>query len=113
MPSVKRGLYGEKLTVDNASLEHLKPHSEGGKTDIANLALASKELNNARGTTPLKEILDWEAAEEYLSQFNFRISGFNGFLYADLVRKTLAELGIEAPKKAKKKKKGNHLDLVG
>ena len=43
MPSVKYGLYGGELNIDNVSLEHLKPHSWGGKTEWGNLALAEKK----------------------------------------------------------------------
>lgn len=94
MPSVEFGLYGEKLTPDNASLEHLIPHSHGGKTDIANLALASKAANSARGSVPLRKVLSWEMLEEYLSQFNFKIKGFHGPTYQNLVRKTCKKLHL-------------------
>lgn len=115
MPQVKRGLYGDILTKDNVSLEHLKPHSEGGKTVLSNLALASKRQNSARGAKPLKEVLNWEMVNEYLSQFNFRIKGFNGPKYADMIRKTVEDLGIINPKKVGKhaKKVGKKLNKVG
>lgn len=31
MPSVTHGIYGGILTKDNITLEHIKPHSKGGK----------------------------------------------------------------------------------
>lgn len=102
MPQVKRGLYGDLLTKDNVSLEHLKPHSEGGKTVLSNLALASKSKNNARGAKPLKDVLNWEMVDEYLSQFNFRIKGFDGNKYAEMIRNTIKELGIINPKEVSK-----------
>lgn len=99
MPSVKRGLYGGLLTVDNTSLEHLKPHSQGGKTEWGNLALAERKRNTARGSKPLANFLSWEMLEKYLAQFNFRISGlFDGFAYQDKIRATCRKLGVKSKK---------------
>lgn len=103
MPSVKRGLYGGKLDVDNASLEHLKPHSQGGKTTWRNLALAERTKNMARGNKPLADFLSWDMLEAYLAQFNFRIAGiFDGFLYQNQIRKTCKELGVQNNRALKK-----------
>ena len=116
MPQVKKGLYGDILTKDNVSLEHLKPHSEGGQTILSNLALASKSKNNARGAKPLKDVLNWEMVDEYLSQFNFRIKGFDGEKYANMIRKTLKELGVTDPKETiidGGKKLGKRLNRMG
>ena len=103
-PSVTRGLYGEPLTPDGASLEHLLCHSNGGKTTYRNLALASKDRNSARGNRPLADFLTWEMLEEYLSQFNFRIRGlFDGYAYQRQLRQTCESLGIKAPEEVKEK----------
>ena len=99
MPSVKYGLYGEPIGPENVSLEHLKPHSWGGKTEYANLALADRTANSARGSRPLAASLSWEMLERYLSQFNFRIRDkFNGYEYQEKVRKTCESLGVLNPK---------------
>lgn len=99
MPSVKYGLYGEKIGPDNVSLEHLKPHSWGGKTEWGNLALADRHANSARGSRPLADALSWDMLEKYLSQFNFRIKNvFNGYEYQDKVRQTCEKLGVTNPK---------------
>ena len=50
---VKYGFYGDKLTQKNVSLEHLKPHSKVGKTELSNLVLASKQKNQAKGNEEL------------------------------------------------------------
>ena len=98
MPSVKYGIYGEKIGPDNVSLEHLKPHSWGGKTELGNLALADRSKNAARGSRPLAEALSWDMLEDYLNQFNFRIKNvFNGYEYQDKVRKTCESLGVHKP----------------
>lgn len=101
MPSVKYGLYGEPIGPENVSLEHLKPHSWGGKTEYGNLALADRHANTARGSRPLADALSWDMLEAYLSQFNFRIKNiFNGYEYQDKVRKTCEHLGVLNPRKA-------------
>ena len=98
MPSVKYGLYGGELNIDNVSLEHLKPHSWGGKTEWGNLALAEKNRNTARGSRPLAEFLSWDMLEKYLSQFNFRIRNvFDGYQYQDKLRATCKKLGVGKP----------------
>lgn len=100
MPSVKFGLYGEPIGPENVSLEHLKPHSWGGKTEYGNLALADRHANTARGSRPLADALSWDMLEAYLSQFNFRIKNvFNGYEYQEKVRKTCEHLGVLNPKK--------------
>lgn len=93
LPSVVRGLYGDTLTLNNVSLEHLKPHSKGGRTILSNLALASQDKNNARGCRPLKEFLTKEMTEKYLKQFeNIKTKDFNGNKYIEMLRKTFEEL---------------------
>ena len=138
MPSVKYGLYGTPINADNVSLEHLKPHSWGGRTEYSNLALADKRTNTARGSRPLADVLSWEMLESYLSQFNFKIKNiFNGYDYQERLRRTCEALGVinpskknrvptaqdaievidELPKKIlrslRNKAKKNNLDLLG
>ena len=95
MPTVTKGLYGNPINKKNVTLEHLQPHSKGGRTDLSNLALVSKEANNARGNKPLNEFLDKEMLESYLAQFNFSLPGkFNGFQYQEMIRKTCEKQGV-------------------
>lgn len=105
LPTVKRGIYGEGININNVSLEHLKPASEGGRSVLSNYALASKEMNNARGTKPLNTILDWSMIKEYLDQFlDVKIPGkFDGNKYIQMIKKTVQELGIEIGRKKGKR----------
>lgn len=92
-PTVTRGLYGGYLTPDNVSLEHITPKSKGGRTELYNLALATKYLNNKRSSKPLKECLTQEQADEYLSQFRgVSLKDFNGDKYAYIVGKKIKRL---------------------
>ena len=110
LPTVKLGLYGGKLTKKNVSLEHLIPVSGGGKTDLSNFALTTKEANNLRGNAPLKDFLRPDVAIRYLLQFkgvrirNFNGQNFDGNRYIAQLLDLFNELGIFG-KQVKKVKK--------
>ena len=90
---VKKGFYGEKLTKKNVSLEHLKPISQGGKTQWQNLVLADNKINNARGDKPLSEYINFKAMGEYLEQFvNIKVKGFDGNKYIAMILETVGGL---------------------
>ena len=92
---VKYGFYGDKLTQKNVSLEHLKPHSKGGKTELSNLVLASKQKNQARGNADIRNFANKETIIKYLSQFiDVKIKGFDGNKYINGIIKTLTNLGV-------------------
>lgn len=92
-PKVKYGFYGDKLTQKNVSLEHLKPHSKGGKTDYANLVLASKVNNQKRSNKPIKDFLTMENLTTYLVQFkDIKLPGFDGNDYIARILKTIGGL---------------------
>ena len=92
---VKYGFYGDKLTQKNVSLEHLKPHSKGGKTELSNLVLASKQKNQARGNADIRNFANKETIIKYLSQFiDVKIKGFDGNKYINGIIKTLRNLGV-------------------
>ena len=95
MPSVTKGIYGYDIDNVSVSLEHLKPHSFGGRSTLSNFALANMRANSKRGNKPLPYFLNNEMLEEYLAQFNFEIKGrFNGFRYQEMIRKTCKDLGV-------------------
>lgn len=93
MPSVTHGIYGGILTKDNITLEHIKPHSKGGKTSLKNLALAVDENNFKRGSKPIGQFLTKEMFEQYIEQFkNIFLPDFNGKEYAENLTKTVERL---------------------
>lgn len=93
LPSVKTGLYGDVLTKKNVSLEHLKPYSLGGKTQLSNLALASKRNNQARGAQDIGRFLTMKSLLKYLSQFRgVKVKDFDGEKYILNIVKTINEL---------------------
>lgn len=87
------------MEIDTATLEHLEPHSKGGKTTESNLVLATKRMNQARGNKPLIEFYNPEAAERYYSYFKgVVINKFNGDRYIKLIKKTVERLLREGRK---------------
>lgn len=93
LPQVKYGFYGDRLTLKNVSLEHLKCISKGGETELHNLVLASDKMNNLRGDRPLAEYLNIKAMARYLEQFvNIKVKGFDGNKYIAMILKTVGEL---------------------
>lgn len=82
LPQVKYGFYGDKLTIENCSVEHIQPVAKGGLTVFDNIVIASKNLNNKRGDKPLKDFINFKAMAKYFEQFiNLEVDGFNGNNY--------------------------------
>lgn len=95
LPTVTKGFYGDKLTQKNVSLEHLKPHSQGGHTNLENLVLASKEKNWQRGNDDLRNYANKKLITDYLAQFiDVVVDTFDGNKYIKGVIKTLNKLGV-------------------
>lgn len=93
LPTVKYGFYGDELTKDTVSLEHLKPHSKGGYTNLSNLVLASRDQNTKRGNDDLKLHFKPDAAKRYLKQFiGIKLKRFDGNEYVQGILNTLNKL---------------------
>ena len=93
LPTVKKGFYGDTLTKTNVTLEHLKPHSKGGKTELPNLVLASKRQNMKRSNEPLRKFFNPDTCKEYLAQFvDVKTPLFDGNKYIKMITKRLKGL---------------------
>lgn len=93
MPSVIHGFYGGKLTKDNITLEHIKPHSKGGRTALNNLALSVNIKNWSRGNSKLSNFFNIETFKEYCKQFEgIKLPDFNGDEYIKAITKTVERL---------------------
>ena len=100
LPQIKYGFYGDELTIKNCTVEHLLPLSKGGQTKTYNLVLASAANNQARSNTDLREVIDIDAAQQYLRQFQgIKKRNFNGDSYIHMIKETLKTLGIDLSKK--------------
>lgn len=96
LPSVTHGLYGDKLTKKNCTLEHLQCHSQNGPTTLYNLALASKHKNNLRGNNDIRGFLTLDMISQYLTQFvDIKIKGFDGNRYILGLIDTFKKLGFK------------------
>ena len=90
LPSVKKGIYGGILTRDTVSLEHINCRCYNGKTELSNLALATKKLNELRGNKPLRFFLDSDKFIEYIKQFEgVELPNFSGSAYVAGLIKTI------------------------
>ena len=105
LPTVTKGFYGDIITPQNVSLEHLKPYNICQRSDLSNLVLASKRNNGARGQNDLKDFFNPEAAKEYLEQFrDVHIPGkFDGNNYIKMITRKLNDmrLFVDTEKKIK------------
>lgn len=90
---LKYGFYGGRLTKDNVSLEHIRPYSQGGKTELDNLVLATKENNQARGNKNIIPFLDEQNLIRYLTPFkNLILPDFDGNKYIKQILSTLQKI---------------------
>lgn len=93
LKSVTKGFYGGELTKDTVTLEHIQPHSKGGKTVLKNLALSENVQNWARGNKPLTEVFNKEMFEQYCEQFKgIKLPYFNGDEYVKQITHTVERL---------------------
>lgn len=60
---------GNRLTQQNLSGDHAIPRSKGGKTNDANMMLATKQFNSLRGDRPLKEVTTMENLLKWAKQY--------------------------------------------
>lgn len=87
------GIYGEKLTKENVSDEHVICKCFGGTNDQSNIVLASKELNNARGNKPIALFVTMGMLRQYLRQFaGIKKQGFDGDKYIKEIKETFRRL---------------------
>ena len=93
-PQITHGIYGGRLTKSNASLEHVKAHCRGGKTEIGNLALENKALNNARGNIPFRIWVKQPGMMRKVATYLHECKGIkiDGVDYAQALRKTIKGL---------------------
>ena len=84
------GFYGDKLTKDTVTLEHLVPHSKNGKTTLDNLVLSSMNNNFRRGNKPLADYINWDWANKYFEVMEkVKTKRFDGKKYVEDIKKTI------------------------
>lgn len=87
------GLYGEPLTKENVSDEHIVCRCYGGKTIESNIALASKEMNNKRGCQPIEKFVTIEMVNAYIERIRQNnIKGYDIEAYCQGIIKTFSKI---------------------
>lgn len=87
------GLYGEPLTKENVSDEHIICRCYGGKTIESNIALASKEMNNRRGCQPIEKFVTIEMVNAYIERIRQNnIKGYDIEAYCNGIIKTFSKI---------------------
>lgn len=90
---------GSKLDPKTVTLEHLLPHSKGGKTTLSNLVLTSYSNNIKRSNKDIAKYINIEAAKQYLKEAeNINIKGIHGKNYCKAIINRLKSLGIDLTK---------------
>lgn len=107
LPSVTHGLYGDKLTKKNCTLEHLKCYSYSKDNNLRNLTLATKYKNNLRSNEDIRKYLTPKMAYKYLLQFKDVVVEhknyiLDGNMYIRMIINTLEQLGLDLSKFHKK-----------
>ena len=87
---------GSLLDPKTVTLEHIQPHSKGGKTTLTNLVLTSYYNNSIRGNKDIRDYINIESARRYIEEARkINIKGINGEYYAESLIKRLKSLGVE------------------
>lgn len=96
LPELIHDFYdGSLLSKDTVTLEHLQPHSKGGKTTISNLVLTSYQNNVKRGNRDIRQYINLEAARQYIDEARkIHTKRINGEYYAECIIKRLKKLGV-------------------
>ena len=97
IPQLQHDFYdGSLLKKETITLEHLQPHSKGGKTALTNLVLTSYSNNVRRGNKDIRQYINIEAARQYLEEAKrIKCKGINGENYAKSIINRLKSLGVE------------------
>lgn len=87
------GLYGEPLTKENVSDEHIICKCFGGQTVETNIALASKEMNNRRGCKPIQDFVSVEMVNKYIERvMQNNIKGYDLEAYCNGILNTFSKI---------------------
>lgn len=96
LPELIHDFYdGSLLSKDTVTLEHLQPHSLGGKTTLSNLVLTSYQNNVKRGNRDIRNYINIENAKRYIEEAKkIKVKGINGEEYAKSLIERLKKLGV-------------------
>ena len=95
IPELKHDFYdGSLLQRDTLTLEHLLPHSQGGKTTSSNLVLTNCQNNFRRGNKDIRDYINIDAARKYIEEARqIKLKGLEN--YANSIVSRLKSLGVK------------------
>lgn len=97
IPQLVHDFYdGSRLDPETVTIEHLMPHSKGGRTVIQNIVLTSWHNNMKRGNKDIKPFINPDAARQYIEEARqINIPGINGENYARSLVNKLRSMGVK------------------
>lgn len=100
LPTVKKDIYGKPLI--EATIEHIRPRSKRGKSNLFNYALANPQDNFKRGSDPIMEHTTFENVYNWFKQFvNVKLPHLDGQTYIKNTAKKFGKTGAEVIQKLK------------
>lgn len=100
LPTVTKDIYGKPLV--EATIEHIRPRSKRGKSNLFNYALANPQDNFKRGSDPIMEHTTFENVYNWFKQFvNVKLPNLDGQAYIKNAAKKFGKTGAEVIQKLK------------
>lgn len=100
LPTVTKDIYGKTLV--EATIEHIRPRSKRGKSNLFNYALANPQDNFKRGSDPIMEHTTFENVYNWFKQFvNVKLPNLDGQQYIKNTAKKFGKTGDEVIQKLK------------
>lgn len=100
LPTVTKDIYGKPLI--EATIEHIRPRSKRGKSNLFNYALANPQDNFKRGSDPIMEHTTFENVYNWFKQFvNVKLPNLDGQQYIKNTAKKFGKTGDEVIQKLK------------
>ena len=100
LPTVLNDIYGNPLK--EATIEHIRPRSRGGKSNLFNYALANPEDNFKRGSDDIMKHTTFENVYNWFKQFvNVKLPHLDGSEYIKNTAKKFGKTGAEVIEKLK------------
>ena len=100
LPTVTKDIYGKTLV--EATIEHIRPRSKRGKSNLFNYALANPQDNFKRGSDPIMDHTTFENVYNWFKQFvNVKLPNLDGQQYIKNTAKKFGKTGDEVIQKLK------------
>jgi hypothetical protein len=95
---LKKGFLGGELTPQNISIDHIKPRSQGGRSELSNYVLMTIENNGKKSSDDIFYYATKENTEQYFKAFEgIKLGKYQGEDYLKMISKTLRKLWQKSP----------------